>query len=256
MEGVTGYAIDGSFAEYLWIPFITGESAIKLPETLDYRNLSLIEPLGLAVGLARKAKAGDSVLVLGQELIGLGVVAKLKERGIGTVIACDVSDKRLKASKNVGADIIVNSLEEDVTKVVMKETSGKGADVVIVLDPRPLALLQALSATRRAGMIWLATNYTSPFKFSSPLVSTEIYIGPIASYIEPPVTFNPCLVSCQTAWGTLRERQPRWLEAIKLIQSGKITAEKHVTHVFPLEKIEEAFNAALTNEAIKVLVEP
>src|SRR5208282_1791343 len=137
--------------------------------------------LYLAIGLSRKANAGQTALVLGQELMGVGVVAKMKERGV-KVIATDVSDKRLKAGGEVGADILINSIDQDVVRTVMKETRGKGADVVIVIDTRPQALMEAISSTRRAGAIWLAGYYYSPFKVRADVGPSEAnmttWIGP------------------------------------------------------------------------------
>jgi threonine dehydrogenase-like Zn-dependent dehydrogenase len=60
----------------------------------------------------------------------------------------------------------------------------------------------------------------------------------------------------RTAWGTLGERVPRFQEAVKLMESGVITAEKYVTHIFPLDKTKEAFDKAMDfNECIEVMVE-
>jgi L-iditol 2-dehydrogenase len=84
-----GMGLNGAFAEYIRLPFVGKDCVIKLPETLSFRDLAMIEPLGLSVGLARKAKNDDVVVVLGQELVGLGAVAALKKRGIGKVITSD-----------------------------------------------------------------------------------------------------------------------------------------------------------------------
>jgi threonine dehydrogenase-like Zn-dependent dehydrogenase len=257
MAGLSQRGIHGAFAEYLWIPFITKESAAKLPKDLGFRDLALIEPLYLSVGLARKAMPGDTVVVLGVELMGLGTIAKLKERDV-KVIAYDTSEKRLKASKDVGADLIINDLTEDGVRAVMKETGGRGADVAIVIDPRPKAIFDAIKMMKRAGQVWLATGYNnllqpSPHSQSPP--GGMFWIGPNAGYMEPPIRFDPALVWVQTAWGTLGPRVPRWLEAAELIKSGKVTAEKYVK-IYSLEKISEAFETALHPDTIKVLVEP
>ena len=103
-----GIGIHGGFAEYLLLPFVAQDGVMRLPETLSFRDLAMIEPLGLAVGLAKKANIDDVVVVLGQELVGLGTVAALKRRGVAKVITSDISKKHLVASKEVGADVAVN----------------------------------------------------------------------------------------------------------------------------------------------------
>jgi len=46
-------------------------------------------------------------------------------------------------------------------------------------------------------------------------------------------------------------------EAMDFIQSGKITAEKYVTHVYPLERVREAFKMAMNPyDSIKAMLEP
>lgn len=258
-EGLAQYGMNGGFAEYLLIPFITRESAAKMPDHLSYHDLALIEPVYLGIGLARKAKPGDKVLVLGQELMGLAVTATLKEQGVSKIITTDISPRRRKASEELEPDLVIDPVNEDVVREVMRATRGHGVDIVIIVDTRPAALVDAISCVKRAGVIWLAGYYYSPFRVSSELKKDPHFtrwIGPEASYTEAPVAFDPALLTMQCAWSTLGPRVPRWIEAAKLIESGKICAEKHVTHVFPLDRIAEAFEiAAYSEDAIKVLVE-
>ena len=253
-----GAGIHGGFAEYLWLPFISNDGVMKLPETLSYRDLTMIEPLGLAVALAHKAKTSDVVVVIGQELIGLGTVAFLKKMGVSKVITGDVSPKRLEASKEVGADVVVDELNEDLIKVVRKETLGRGADVVIQSEHSPATLLEAISAVKRGGRVWLAGTYSMPLTLNPPAKNgTRFAVGADwHGYIEPPLTFDPSLLYMRSTWGTCGPRIPRWLEVIDLIKSGKITAAKHITHVFPLEKTAEAFDTALNDpDVIRAVVE-
>jgi L-iditol 2-dehydrogenase len=250
-------AVDGGFAEYTWLPFVTKGSVIKLPKTLSFRDLALVEPLGLSVGLARKAKPGDVVVVLGQHLVGLGVTAFLKKMGVAKVITTAISKKHLKASQEVGADIALDAINDDVVKAVMQATSGRGADVVMATDPRPAALLQAIGAVRRTGAVWL-THHGFPIRLGGALGNAPRYAigldwhGPV----EPPVSFDPGFIYMRTAWGTLGERIPRFQEVCELMESGVITADKYVTHTFPLDKTKEAFDKAMDfHETIEVQVE-
>ncbi|MFP3975838.1 MAG: zinc-dependent alcohol dehydrogenase [Dehalococcoidia bacterium] len=257
-SGLLQLALHGAFAEYFWIPFLTTETAAKMPDTLTDRDLAMVEPVGLGVGAARKPRVDEVTLVVGQDIVGLAATAKLKERGVRKVITTDISQKRLKASEEAGADLVIDSLNEDPVRAVMKETRGYGADVVILADKRPNGLTQAIASACHAGIIWLMTYYYHPFTLDPSLGGgTSFWTGPGTGYESPPVRFDPKLLTIHTCWGTLGPRVPRWLEAAQLMESGKITAEKHVTHIFPLEKTREAFDTALdVHESIKVLVEP
>ena len=258
-EGLAQRAIHGGFAEYISIPFITKESAAKMPDTMSWRDLSMIEPIYLGIGLSRKAKPGETVLVIGQELMGLAIVAKLKEQSV-KVIASSMSKKRLAAAEELGADVLVDSVNEDLVSVVMKRTKGNGVDVAIVVDTRPISLMQAISSVRRAGTIWLAGFYYSPFKVRADIGPSEggmtSWIGPGTGYTDPAINFDPSLLHMQIAWGSLGPRVPRWLEAAELLESQKISAKKHVTAAFPLEKTKEAFDLARDDhDQIKIVVE-
>lgn len=254
-----GMGIHQAFAEYILLPFVSKDAVIKLPDSLSFRDLAMVEPLCLAVGLAKKANPDDVVVVLGQELVGLGTLAALKKRGVAKVITSDISKKHLDASKDVGADVAVNMLSEDIVDVVMQETGGIGADVVILTDHRPVALTKAINTAKRAGIVWLAHAYGSPFKLGGSIgTEPRFAVGAdFHGFIEQPISFDPALLYMRTAWGTLGERLPRFKEGVELMESGTITAEKLVTHIFPLDKITEAFEiAANPHESIEVMVEP
>lgn len=248
-----GRAFDGAMAEYVLFPNVMYSSVIKdkfvrLPEELSYRDGALIEILRLGIGLASKAKTGDTVVVFGQDLIGLTAVLDLKAMGAAKVIACDVSEKRLQAAEEVGADVIVNTLKEDVLQVVLEETSGKCADVVIESSCRPENLQNSLNVVRPFGDIWLGTFYTAGAFFNP-------------SYVHPNmISMNPTQkggVSLHCPWGTLGPWEPMLQRAVDILQSGEINADRYVTHVYPLDQVKEAFEMAMNPyESIKVILEP
>lgn len=248
-----GRSINGAMAEYVLFPNVTypavaQDKLIKLSPDLTYRDGALLEPLMLGVGLANKAKPADVVVVFGQEIMGLGAVTRLKEIGVSKVITADASERRLQESKGAGADVVVNTLLNSIFDVVMEETSGKGADVVIEVSCRPESLQQAVSVAKPFGAIWLGTFYTAgPFFDPSWQAPGMISMN---------LTQKPG-VSINNAWGTLGPWMPRLLKATEIIQSGKVTADRCVTHVFPLDKTKEAFETAVnTADSIKVMIEP
>lgn len=251
-------ALDGAFAEYLWLPFLPKDGTVKLPDDMSMRDLALIEPLGLSVGVAMKAQPGDNVLVIGQHLVGLGITAYLKQKmGVAKVITGSVSKKHLKASEEVGADVAVNILEKDIAKVVLQETKGRGADQVMITDWRPGALLEAIGSLKRAGIIW-GCSYGFPIRLGGqagrvPRYQIGMdYHGPL----EPAISFDPNFAYMRIAWGTLGLRAPRFAEAIELMRSG-VNAKNYVTDIFPLDKTKEAFDRAMDiNDTIEVMVEP
>jgi threonine dehydrogenase-like Zn-dependent dehydrogenase len=249
-QGSCGTWINGAMAEYLLVPVISVERFIKIPDDISSQDGALLEPTILGIGLASKADAGDLVVVFGQDLMGLATVVCLKERGVAKVIAADVSQKRLQAAKEAGADIVVDELNEDIVKVVMKETAGAGADIVIEASQRPISFQQAIAVTQPTGKIWTTTEaWYAPYVLHPQIQAKRGH--------KPETNNKTRGFTIQNAWGTLGPTIPRLQHALDLYRSGKISAKKHVTHVFPLEKAKEAFEVALNpHKSIKVIVEP
>jgi threonine dehydrogenase-like Zn-dependent dehydrogenase len=257
-ESTEGNYINGAMAEYMFFPYVIGNKLVKLPPDLTYRDGSLLEPLCLSIGLAQKAKKGDVVVIIGQDIMGLGIVAYLKEKGIAKkIIVSDVSKKRLEAAKELGADVVVNELNEDLYEVVAEATGhdkaeklqGGGADVVIETSGRNVNFYMTIDVVKPRGQIWLATFYDEgPFMFDP---SKQVAGRPRSNFSQKGGAPMQC------AWGTLGPWVPRLEESIKMIQSGKLNAAKYVDHVFPLDKVMEAFETAIDpHKSIKVVLEP
>jgi L-iditol 2-dehydrogenase len=183
----------------------------------------------------------------------------LKKRGVPKVIACDISKKRLEAAEEAGADIVIDALKKDIIQVVMQETRGEGADAVIQCDDRPIVVFQAMNIVRNRGKIW--TTRGAFLRLNPALIPqqapTVFSMPPEAGAMtETAISLDPSLASMMSGFG-YGHRLSRFQEVVDLMQSGKCTADKLVTHVFPLDKITEAFKIAMDpHETIKVIVEP
>lgn len=245
LSGAGGGFTNGGMAEYILFPYSTPYTFTQLPDTMSYRNGALFEVIILGIGMAHKAKPGDTVVIIGADMTGLSTVAILKEIGAGKIIVSDYSKKRLEAAKELGADVIINEFEEDLSKVVMKETNAEGANVVIQIEPRPMSFRQAIDSVGLEGDIWIATEWDLPFA-----------LEPVQEQPEKAGMHRRLQFTIRCPWGTLGLNKPRIQKAIELIEANKISAEKHAT-VLPLEKISEAFKLAINpHESIKVIVEP
>jgi L-iditol 2-dehydrogenase len=257
-ENEIGKGINGAFAEYMAIPFLTKMSAIKLPDSLNYRDLALLDHLTLGAALARRVETDKVVVVSGLDITGIGAVALMKNKGVAKVIATDISKIRLNAAVEAGADMVIDGVNQDVVQTVMRETQGIGVDSVCVCDDRPIAVFQAMNMVRNMGKVWI----TRPefFRLNPALIPEHAKPSPqppeSSGYKDLAISLNPVFASLEFGFG-YGYKQLRFGEALELLQSGRCTAEKLVTQVFPLEKIKEAFETALNpHKSIKVLVEP
>jgi threonine dehydrogenase-like Zn-dependent dehydrogenase len=86
---------------------------LPVPESLDTPVAALTEPLAVgehAVGLAG-LQAGQPCLVVGCGPVGLAVIAALKGRGHGPVMAADFSPTRRRLAEAFGADEVIDPAE-------------------------------------------------------------------------------------------------------------------------------------------------
>ena len=110
---VIGYShrLPGGFAERM---VLSEMLLLKVPNGLSNQQAAMTEPFSAgAHAVAVAAMDRDSVaLVVGCGPVGLAVVAALKTRGFGPVIAADFSPARRKMAERLGADIVVDPAAE------------------------------------------------------------------------------------------------------------------------------------------------
>jgi len=109
---IIGMAPDapGGFGEF----FLLSEGLARpLPDTFPAERLALIDAMAVGwyysrVGSTGTGAANSVPLVVGLGAIGLSVVAALKHRGIGPIVASDYSESRRQLAKEMGADVVVD----------------------------------------------------------------------------------------------------------------------------------------------------
>ena len=106
-------------------------------------------------------RMGETVVVFGCGLIGLGVVACLVQRGC-VVVAVDMLDARLKVAKELGADYLIDASQQDVKKEVEKLAPG-GADSVFECTGNPACIDPSIELCREYGTyVWQGYYGTAP----------------------------------------------------------------------------------------------
>ncbi len=154
---ILGVTRSGVFAEYVAIP---EQNAWKNDPSLPLPLMAAQEPLGNAVHTVLPEHAppdisGMTVLVTGCGPIGLMSIAVASELGAKKIIASETNANRLSKARDMGADVAINPLEDDVVEVVMSETDGVGVDVFLEMSGASVALLQGLDAVRAGGRVSL-----------------------------------------------------------------------------------------------------
>jgi threonine dehydrogenase-like Zn-dependent dehydrogenase len=108
--GFGGVATPGGYAEYM---VLSEDLLIPVPDNVADDTAALAEPLTVALHAVNRGDLGsdDVPIVIGCGPIGLAVIAVLKMRGIGPIIAADFSPARRALAAALGADIVVDPRE-------------------------------------------------------------------------------------------------------------------------------------------------
>lgn len=177
---VMGMTEPGAYAEYVrW----HRTSVVPLPDGLDYERAALAEPLSIAlhaVGLVA-IRPYDTVLLVGAGPIGLLILVLLRQSAAGQIIVSDTSDVRLTIARELGADITVNPMQDDVSTVVKAHTGGNGADVAFEAVGITPAVQQTIAGTRNKGrIVWVGNNHLNVEVNMQAIVTRELQV--IGSY--------------------------------------------------------------------------
>ena len=232
---------EGGFAEYLAIP----EQAVRLgtiqeiPENIDPVHATLVEPLSSCVNAQETGNVslGDTVVIIGAGPIGTFHVELARARGASKIIVADISTERLNLMEEYAPDELINAAEKSVVDEVLRLTSGYGADVIITANSVPETQIQAVEMAKKGGRILLFGGL--PTNNSAPDVDMNL------------IHYNALHLIGTTIFAPRHNRM-----ALQLIASGRVSAEKFISHVFPLEKFVEGANLALEGKARKVVFEP
>lgn len=217
-QSIIGIHRNGGFAEYTVAPH---EKVYVIPEDFSFKAASVFEPFAICVyGLLRAPViVGDTVAVLGPGVAGHHFTMLAKASGASKVILAGPNQARLDLGKKIGADVLINTSEKDLVEEVMKETDGKGADYVFEAAGAQSSLENMGKIVANKGRINI---YSVPVK---PINNIDF-----AEYLFKDIT----LVTSSGA-------QNSFERGIKIVASSIVDIERVITHTFPLEEIEKAF---------------
>lgn len=213
-----GFDLHGGDAEYLIVP---EEYCMKIPDEMSYVAAAVsTDAIGTLYHAQKRMSISgkDTVIMFGiGPMGGAGVIVA---KGLGaTVIAVDAVEKRLELAKELGADYIINHLNSDAIREIMKITNLKGADAAIDCSGNQYAESNALDCVRPHGKVaFIGEN-------------TKLTIDPSNQFIRKQITVIG-------SWYF-----PIWEydEIANFIIKKNLPVEKLVTHKFKLEEAEAAF---------------
>lgn len=235
------FAIDGrSLAEYQALP---GANCIRLPDGVPLTHLLMAQQLGTVIHALRSHPVdvvGKDAAVIGQGSAGAFFTFLLKRAGAARVLASDKSPARLAYSRKLGADLAVDAGAADFRSAVMDATGGRGADVVVeAVGSRETFGLSVELAAPDATLVWFGLPEGSG---DYPISFREFFRRRLTAHAKFRAQGEPGL-------GSFRY-------ALRLIAGGSIDVAPLLSHMLPIEKVDEAFRIAhdRSDNALKVSV--
>jgi len=247
-----GYSNDmpGGYGEYMALSEML---LLEVPNGLSTAHAALTEPM--AVGWHAVAKANltpeDVPLVIGCGPVGLAVIAALKIRGVGPIVAADFSSGRRRLAEALGADIVVDPATtspyrtwEDAAR--KPDAAGLTGLMALLMPPyRPAVLFECVGVP---GVIQQMAE-------GAPRHARIVVVGVCmeADRLEPMFAINKEL-NLQFVLGYTPEE---FAASLHHLAEGRIAAQPLITGTVGVEGVAGAFDAlANPDRHAKILIEP
>lgn len=221
----------GGFSELVYV----SEEHLKnvaylVPDNITDEEISFYEPLGCCIRAVKRCNliSGDNVLIVGLGSIGLLMGEAVKALGY-KVYGCDLIESRINLGNKLGIESY-NSSNLDSFSKLLEEKSG-GIDAVFMTSGADKALDVALKTVRKGGKILVFSS--TPHNTGYP--NNEIYYKEL------------------TVLGSYSPSPQDLKESFDLLTSKKVNV-KGLTTVYPLEKIQQAFNDTVENKILKAYI--
>ena len=242
-------AFPGGYAERM---VLTESQLLEVPNRLPSHLAAMTEPLAVgehAVGVADLAGAAGA-LVVGCGPVGLAVIAALKSRGFGPVIAADFADGRRRTAERLGADVIINPAA----------TSPHASWAAYGIPRTQSARLKAMTdgTLRGRPVIFECVGVSGVLQrlIAEAPVGAQILVVGIcveADWIEPSLAlakeldFRFCYAYSPQEFAT----------TLRNVAEGKLAADIFVTARIGLQAVPAAFNSlAHPGDDVKIMIEP
>ena len=238
-DGRAVSAVAGTHCRHAVIDPDNTHGVALLPDGVseDVASLFVMPAVGLYGVDMANPRMGDTVVVYGAGLIGLGVVAACAHRGC-VVVAVDLDERRLALARDLGADHVVNAATHDpvdeIKKIVPPLAEGSGlADVVFESTGIPECIDRAIALCKPLGKFVWQGNYGEK----------PVSVRFLPAHGRRLTMFFPCddgLAPCRRA-------------VLKNMAMGALKWERTITHRVEFSQAPELFDRINKNSAPDVV---
>jgi alcohol dehydrogenase len=235
-----GNTINGAQAEYLLVPSAQANLA-KIPDELSDEQVVLLADIastGFSGAESAEIRLGDTVVVFAQGPIGLCSTAGAKLMGASFIIGVENDPVRMKMSRQMGADVVLDPRECNVVAEVKKLTGG-GADVAIEALGLQETFENSLRCLRPGGTLSSLGVYSGKLQ-----VPYDAFGAGIGDYK---------IVTTLCPGGKERMRR-----LMAMVQTKRFDPTPLLTHSFKLDQIVEAYDlfGSRRDGVLKVAIRP
>jgi len=229
-----GWWTNGAYADYIAVP---AWLLHRVPDELSLLHATLTEPLAVCMNVFQRApiEPMSFVAVVGPGPIGLlaALAAKASGAGAVAVIGRDSSSKRLELALELGLDYVINTSHQDLESEVQRLTDGLGADLVVEAGGSEGAVQDAIKAARKLGSV--------------------AALGVSSGYFRFP--WNDALFKALNMVFSFSANYLAFEQALRLLGSKRIPADRFLSGRLPLERWQEAFTMLERREALKLTLD-
>lgn len=242
------------FANHAEVVFVPRNLCVAIPDTVSFEAASFATVGAIALHGVRQAELtlDETVVVMGLGLVGQLTVQICVASGC-RVFAVDTDADKVERAKRLGAED--GCLPGDrLSPAVRTFSRQRGADAVLITasskSSEPVAVAAEMARDRGRVVVIGDTGMDIPRR---PYYEKEIDIRLSRSY--GPGRYDPAYEEKGHDYpiGYVRWTENRNMEAcLDLIARGRVRADDLVTHRFPIEQAQHAYDALLgeTNESV------
>lgn len=224
-----GVQMDGGFQDYIKVP---AKQLYLIPEDTPLDQAALAEPFSIAANILSRANVqkGESVIVNGAGTIGLCIVQATK--GIGArVLVSDVVSQKLEIARNFGCDYAVDA-----------KSTSLAEQVACFAPDEPDVIIDAVGFSD-----------TTQECLSLTCPTTRLVV---ISFDAKPLSIPPVDVTKkELAIIGSRMNALQFPRVMKWMADKAIRPAEMISCVYPVERIQEAFESALADKTrMKTLI--
>jgi S-(hydroxymethyl)glutathione dehydrogenase/alcohol dehydrogenase len=216
-------------------------AVLKISKELPFEQAALmgcsvITGVGAVINAA-KVKRGGTVAVFGAGGVGVNVVQGAAMSGAKTIIAVDRHSSRLDDALTFGATHVINASDTDPVAEIRKLTGGLGVDYAFEAIGLSSTIQQAYNSLAKRGIAM--TLGIAP-------ATTEVTISPVGLVYEERVLTG-------SLYGSSAPKTDIPM-MIDLYTNGSLKLDELLSRTYPIEEINEAYDAMQSGETLRSVI--